>query len=163
MFALTLFFGFQATKLDPTDPAIYLQRHFDEEPSFFDQDQEDSHERKDFLKYYTAFCTVCQMKIEKDTKHCASCNRCTKGFDHHCFWLNNCIGHENYSDFIKATVFCCLYGLSTIALSIVFIKSILMYIFSACCLLMSLGLFQLSLFHLYLWWKGISTFTYIKF
>ena len=28
------------------------------------------------------------------------CGRCTIGFDHHCKWINNCIGVKNYAKFI---------------------------------------------------------------
>lgn len=29
------------------------------------------------------------------------CNRCTSIFDHHCKFVNNCVGEKNYHDFIK--------------------------------------------------------------
>ena len=29
-------------------------------------------------------------------KHCVICDKCCKGFDHHCLWLDNCIGKNNY-------------------------------------------------------------------
>lgn len=30
------------------------------------------------------------------TRHCKSCNKCVEDFDHHCPYLNTCIGHRNY-------------------------------------------------------------------
>lgn len=34
--------------------------------------------------------------MNQDTKHCRECERCVLHFDHHCKWLNNCIGAKNY-------------------------------------------------------------------
>lgn len=33
-------------------------------------------------------------------KHCKACNKCVEGFDHHCPFLNQCIGSNNYFWFI---------------------------------------------------------------
>lgn len=38
------------------------------------------------------------------TKHCGSCNKCVEKFDHHCKWLNHCIGARNYVAFIVSVV-----------------------------------------------------------
>ena len=40
-----------------------------------------------------------QCLVHKGSYHCRECNRCTLGFDHHCKWLNNCIGAANYRPF----------------------------------------------------------------
>ncbi|KAK9822988.1 hypothetical protein WJX81_001434 [Elliptochloris bilobata] len=45
-------------------------------------------------------CHLCQAQVLITSKHCRRCNRCTKHFDHHCVWLNNCIGGANYRGFI---------------------------------------------------------------
>ncbi|KAF6172255.1 hypothetical protein GIB67_024877 [Kingdonia uniflora] len=51
------------------------------------------------------FCALCDFEVRKHSKHCRSCHRCVEGFDHHCRWLNNCIGKKNYTTFILLMVF----------------------------------------------------------
>jgi len=38
------------------------------------------------------WCNLCKAFVNDSTKHCGLCNQCTLSFDHHCNWLNNCIG-----------------------------------------------------------------------
>ena len=33
-------------------------------------------------------------------KHCHICKKCINGFDHHCNWIDNCIGENNVGRFI---------------------------------------------------------------
>ena len=58
---------------------------------------------------YLYFCEVCQTHVANDAKHCGQCNRCVDGFDHHCRWLNNCIGRSNYESFFR--VICCFFAM----------------------------------------------------
>ncbi|KAH0572935.1 Palmitoyltransferase [Spironucleus salmonicida] len=36
--------------------------------------------------------------------HCRHCDMCTKGFDHHCWWLGTCVVRDNYLYFISLLV-----------------------------------------------------------
>ena len=48
---------------------------------------------------FCAYCELWYRKEEPPAKHCHECNTCTRGFDHHCGWLNHCIGANNYGRF----------------------------------------------------------------
>ena len=45
-------------------------------------------------------CYECMSHVSLDTKHCWSCNKCVVHFDHHCKWLNHCVGERNYKIFV---------------------------------------------------------------
>mmetsp|Transcript_24137 Transcript_24137/g.62173 ORF Transcript_24137/g.62173 Transcript_24137/m.62173 type:complete len:450 (+) Transcript_24137:101-1450(+) len=53
------------------------------------------------------YCYICQIEVHKRSKHCKVCRKCVSVFDHHCVWLNNCIGAPNYRLFL-ATIWCTL-------------------------------------------------------
>jgi palmitoyltransferase len=46
------------------------------------------------------FCIECMIDIPLRAKHCGTCNKCITTFDHHCFWVGNCIGEKNKRKFI---------------------------------------------------------------
>ncbi|KAG5505499.1 hypothetical protein GH5_03528 [Leishmania sp. Ghana 2012 LV757] len=41
-------------------------------------------------------CVFCRRFVQVGCKHCSVCDKCVPGFDHHCRWLNSCVGARNY-------------------------------------------------------------------
>ncbi|KAM9722715.1 palmitoyltransferase ZDHHC11 isoform 3-T3 [Menidia menidia] len=135
-------------------------------------------------------------------KHCGVCNKCVENFDHHCKWLNTCVGGRNYWFFFIALVSATM-GVLLLNVVILFIfvqhyldphslrtapqfntalgnttwlvflplapmktssagllvLAFFTVILSTICLLL---LTHLLAFHLYLFYKGMSTFDYVK-
>lgn len=49
-------------------------------------------------------CPTCLTYVSNNSFHCKRCNRCVEVFDHHCRWLNNCIGAKNYLEFVALVI-----------------------------------------------------------
>ena len=46
-----------------------------------------------------SLCPDCKVIRTPRSRHCNICNRCVERFDHHCPWLNNCVGTRNHGYF----------------------------------------------------------------
>lgn len=45
-------------------------------------------------------CPDCEVIRTSRSRHCSICNRCVERFDHHCPWVNNCVGTKNHGSFM---------------------------------------------------------------
>lgn len=133
---------------------------------------------------YPKICQVCKTHVQEDTKHCWNCEKCVLHFDHHCKWLNNCIGRKNYKYF--ASLLLVFEGLSMSYFSTASIickgimeedsiyesienmnQPIAAYFVSAIIIAVLTGIAgfidgQLILFHLFLFLTRQTTYEYIK-
>lgn len=50
-------------------------------------------------------CDKCSSYKPPRTHHCRSCRRCILRMDHHCMWINNCVGLRNYKAFIVLVLY----------------------------------------------------------
>ena len=45
-------------------------------------------------------CVYCENLRPENADHCNYCNRCVQKFDHHCLFVDNCLGYKNHKYFL---------------------------------------------------------------
>ena len=67
------------------------------------------------------FCPICLIKTKFRSKHCLICQMCVEEFDHHCFWVGNCIGKKNYTLFFVFLIYILANTLFNVGVNIYFL------------------------------------------
>ncbi|XP_060589459.1 palmitoyltransferase ZDHHC3-like isoform X1 [Ruditapes philippinarum] len=63
-------------------------------------------------------CPKC-ISIKPDrAHHCSVCQRCIRKMDHHCPWVNNCVGETNQKYFVLFTLYICLISIHAVYMAI---------------------------------------------
>mmetsp|Transcript_79434 Transcript_79434/g.200765 ORF Transcript_79434/g.200765 Transcript_79434/m.200765 type:complete len:408 (-) Transcript_79434:173-1396(-) len=129
-------------------------------------------------EYESRMCEDCSPAITQlRVKHCQTCGKCTQGFDHHCRYLNVCIGGRTYAAWFWFVVglwilmaTCCyaairavgepeIYALGAVAAGLFYFFVGVQAVVSG---LASLFMISLVSQHIYFICEGITTLEYVK-
>jgi hypothetical protein len=72
------------------------------------------------------FCPYCLVKTTFRSLHCLICQKCVDDFDHHCFWVGNCIGKNNYTLFFVFLVYILFNTLFNVIVTIYYLATEMM-------------------------------------
>ncbi|KAI8615651.1 DHHC palmitoyltransferase-domain-containing protein [Chytriomyces sp. MP71] len=85
-----------------SNPGILTPKNVDRANTLYDHD---------YILFSPKLCKTCLLDKPARSKHCSLCKHCIAKADHHCAWLNTCVGHANYPHFLRflaATQLLCL-------------------------------------------------------
>ncbi|CAH7690629.1 DHHC palmitoyltransferase-domain-containing protein [Phakopsora pachyrhizi] len=68
--------------------------------------ERDGYGSEDVHWIQSKWCSTCESYRPPRSSHCRICDCCIEGIDHHCNYLNNCIGARNYRTFFAFLVSC---------------------------------------------------------
>lgn len=113
------------------------------------------------------YCRKCHVIKPDRCHHCSVCDQCIRKMDHHCHWVSNCVGYDNYKFFIQFLCYTILLTLYTSLTSLpqfmrfwqedTFPGKFHIFFLVVFCLVFSLSIIFLLSYHIYLLLKNQTT------
>ncbi|KAI9495385.1 DHHC palmitoyltransferase-domain-containing protein [Zychaea mexicana] len=124
------------------------------------------------MSWTLKYCDTCRIYRPPRASHCRQCDNCVENEDHHCIWLNNCIGKRNYRSFFvcitSSTVLClyivafCLVHMLVViqddmSFGYMFSQAPVSFVLAIVCFLLLFMVGGLTLYHCSLIMRGVTT------